>query len=114
MADTAELIKPPLAAAPREETLQVRVSALIWEAPRVLSLQLCALDRKPLPPFAPGAHIDLTLPDGTLRQYSLCGDPGDTSHYRLGIQVGQRRAVIAIRASQAAAGRHADRESAAQ
>jgi ferredoxin-NADP reductase len=85
MVDTAELIKPRLAAAPREETLQVRVRALIWEAPRVLSLQLRAVDGNPLPSFAPGAHIDLTLPDGTVRQYSLCGDPGDTSHYRLGV-----------------------------
>ena len=80
------LVKPQLAPPPREQTLQVRVRALIWEAPRVLSLQLCAVDGKPLPPFAPGAHVDLRLPDGTLRQYSLCGDPGDTSHYRLGVR----------------------------
>ncbi|MCW2912962.1 MAG: hypothetical protein JWN52_1030, partial [Actinomycetia bacterium] len=31
-----------------------------------------------LPPWAPGAHIDLILNDGTVRQYSLCGSPGDT------------------------------------
>jgi ferredoxin-NADP reductase len=86
MADVAELIKPLSAAAPREQTLQVRVRALIWEAPEVLSLQLCAPDGSRLPPFAPGAHIDLKLPDGTLRQYSLCGDPRDTSYYRLGIR----------------------------
>ena len=30
-----------------------------------------------LPPWAPGAHIDLILNDGTVRQYSLCGSPGD-------------------------------------
>jgi ferredoxin-NADP reductase len=39
-----------------------------------------------VPSFEPGAHVDLRLPDGTLRQYSLCGDPSDRSHYRLGIR----------------------------
>lgn len=87
MADVAELIRPTVAA-PRagEQTFEVRVRALVWEAPGVLSLELTAPDGGALPPFEPGAHIDLKLPDGTLRQYSLCGDPNDTSHYRLGIR----------------------------
>ncbi|GAA5154469.1 MULTISPECIES: PDR/VanB family oxidoreductase [Amycolatopsis] len=32
-----------------------------------------------LPPWAPGAHVDLLLGPGLVRQYSLCGDPGDRS-----------------------------------
>lgn len=88
MADVAELTEPVTIAAPRagEQTFQARVRALIWEAPGVLSLELTAADGSELPPFEPGAHIDLKLPDGTLRQYSLCGDPNDLSHYRLGIR----------------------------
>jgi ferredoxin-NADP reductase len=84
--DTAEL--SPTVAAPRagEQTMSVRLRALIWEAPGVLSLELASLDGRPLPAFEPGAHIDLKLPDGTLRQYSLCGDPNDLTHYRLGIR----------------------------
>lgn len=39
-----------------------------------------------MPPFEPGAHVDLHLPDGTIRQYSLWGDPQDRSRYRLGIR----------------------------
>jgi ferredoxin-NADP reductase len=85
MGDVAEQTKPSSPAA-REQTFEVRLRALIWEAPGVLSLQLAAPNGNALPPFAPGAHIDLKLPDGTLRQYSLCGDPDDTSHYRLGIR----------------------------
>jgi ferredoxin-NADP reductase len=27
--------------------------------------------------WQPGAHVDLLLPDGLVRQYSLCGDPDD-------------------------------------
>lgn len=88
MADLAEMTRPSSVAAPRagEQTIEVRVRALVWEAPGVLSLELTAPDGGALPPFEPGAHIDLKLPDGTLRQYSLCGDPNDTSHYRLGIR----------------------------
>jgi len=88
MGDVADMTKPPTVAAPRagEQTFEVRLRALIWEAPGVLSLELASLDGSPLPVFEPGAHIDLKLPDGTLRQYSLCGDPTDTSHYRLGIR----------------------------
>ncbi|KDN19205.1 PDR/VanB family oxidoreductase [Amycolatopsis rifamycinica] len=32
-----------------------------------------------LPPWAPGAHVDLLLRPDLVRQYSLCGDPGDLS-----------------------------------
>lgn len=33
----------------------------------------------PLPSWLPGAHLELVLGPGLLRQYSLCGDPGDRS-----------------------------------
>ena len=32
---------------------------------------------EPLPRFTPGSHIDLHLPSGRVRQYSLCNAPGD-------------------------------------
>ncbi|WP_370967162.1 2Fe-2S iron-sulfur cluster-binding protein [Amycolatopsis sp. cg9] len=32
-----------------------------------------------LPPWAPGAHVDLLLRPDIVRQYSLCGDPADRS-----------------------------------
>ncbi|MFH9293417.1 PDR/VanB family oxidoreductase [Streptomyces sp. NPDC017520] len=34
-----------------------------------------------LPRWEPGAHLDLVLPSGLVRQYSLCGDPEDTGAY---------------------------------
>jgi ferredoxin-NADP reductase len=34
-----------------------------------------------LPRWEPGAHLDLVLPSGLVRQYSLCGDPEDTGVY---------------------------------
>ncbi|WP_431927153.1 PDR/VanB family oxidoreductase [Amycolatopsis tucumanensis] len=32
---------------------------------------------EPLPEWDPGAHLDLVLGEGLVRQYSLCGDPAD-------------------------------------
>jgi ferredoxin-NADP reductase len=48
-------------------------------------LELRAPDGRPLPRWEPGAHVDLLLPGGLSRQYSLCGDPADHHGWRLGI-----------------------------
>ncbi|MEQ4300218.1 PDR/VanB family oxidoreductase [Plantactinospora sp. B6F1] len=39
-----------------------------------------------LPAWTPGAHVDLVLPSGLVRQYSLCGDPADRTSYRIAVQ----------------------------
>ncbi|MCK9894479.1 PDR/VanB family oxidoreductase [Frankia sp. AgB32] len=38
-----------------------------------------------LPCWSPGAHVDLTLPGGLTRQYSLCGEPGERRAWRIGV-----------------------------
>lgn len=43
-------------------------------------------DEGPLAPWEPGAHVDLELPNWLTRQYSLCGDPGDLSSYRVAVR----------------------------
>jgi ferredoxin-NADP reductase len=43
-------------------------------------------DRWELPPFNPGAHIDLYLPDGLVRTYSLCNDPVDGNRYVVAVK----------------------------
>jgi ferredoxin-NADP reductase len=52
----------------------------------VIELTLARPDGSRLPDWAPGAHIDLVLPDGTVRQYSLCGDRWDAARYRIAVQ----------------------------
>ncbi|MFJ4651649.1 PDR/VanB family oxidoreductase [Nocardia sp. NPDC088792] len=52
----------------------------------VISLLMCAQDGRALPPWRPGAHLDLELPSGRVRQYSLCGDPADTHAYRVAVR----------------------------
>ncbi|WP_327358757.1 PDR/VanB family oxidoreductase [Streptomyces sp. NBC_01304] len=61
------------------------VSETIQEADGILGLVLTDPTGADLAPWAPGAHVELTLPSGLVRHYSLCGDPADRSRYRLGI-----------------------------
>lgn len=44
-------------------------------------LELAATDGSALPGWEPGAHLELRLPSGLRRQYSLCGDPADRDTY---------------------------------
>ncbi|WP_338889345.1 PDR/VanB family oxidoreductase [Rhodococcus sovatensis] len=65
-------------------------SALTVTAKEVVSQGVVALtlthpDGRRLPDWAPGAHIDLILPTGVTRQYSLCGDRWDPRSYRIGV-----------------------------
>jgi ferredoxin-NADP reductase len=50
----------------------------------VVSLTLADPDGAQLPAWTPGAHIDLLL-DDTVRQYSLCGAPGDQHTWRIAV-----------------------------
>lgn len=52
----------------------------------VVSLQLVAADGTRLPKWRPGAHLDVHLPSGRKRQYSLCGDPADRTAYRIAVR----------------------------
>jgi ferredoxin-NADP reductase len=63
----------------------VRVTAKQHVSHGVVALTLEAPDGRRLPDWTPGAHIDLTLPTGLTRQYSLCGDRWDAHRYRIGV-----------------------------
>ncbi|GAA0202722.1 cytochrome P450/oxidoreductase [Cytobacillus oceanisediminis] len=51
----------------------------------VVALTLTSRDGAELPAWEPGAHVDLVLGDGVVRQYSLSGDPADRTSYRIGV-----------------------------
>ncbi|MFJ9433070.1 PDR/VanB family oxidoreductase [Streptomyces sp. NPDC101490] len=61
------------------------VRSVVREAEDVLGLLLADPTGAALAPWEPGAHLEVTLPSGAVRHYSLCGDPGDRSAYRLGV-----------------------------
>lgn len=66
-------------------TLQVRVAHKHPEAQDICSLELVTLDGAALPAFTAGAHIDVHLPNGLQRQYSLCNAPNETHRYVIGV-----------------------------
>lgn len=68
-----------------EQKLDFVVVARFPASDSVVVLDLASADGAPLPAWTPGSHIDLEVGDGLIRQYSLCGDPGDTSTYRIGV-----------------------------
>ena len=51
----------------------------------VVALTLARPDGETLPEWTPGAHIDLVLGDDLVRQYSLCGPPGETGAWRVAV-----------------------------
>lgn len=62
------------------------VDDTIDEAEDVRSLMLSRTDGAPLPTWQPGAHIDVTTPSGSVRQYSLAGRPGAGDRYRISVR----------------------------
>jgi ferredoxin-NADP reductase len=69
----------------REGLLPLVVTELVRETPSIVSLRLAAPDGSPLPPWQPGAHVDVQLITRHERQYSLCGDPTDVTGYRIAV-----------------------------
>jgi ferredoxin-NADP reductase len=68
-----------------EVDLRLRIARREEGAEGVVVLDLRDPAGADLPEWAPGAHIDLRLPGGLTRQYSLCGDPGDRSAWRIAV-----------------------------
>lgn len=65
--------------------LTVRVADKRTEALDICSLDLVAADGGSLPAFEAGAHVDVHLPNGLVRPYSLCNPPGETSRYQIAV-----------------------------
>jgi ferredoxin-NADP reductase len=66
-------------------SMQLMIRSMSVEAVGVLSLELVDPSGASLPAWEPGAHVDLQLGAGLVRQYSLCGSPADSMRYRLGV-----------------------------
>ncbi len=65
--------------------LSVRVAHKTVEATDICAFELVAQDGGALPPFAAGAHVDVHLPGGLIRQYSLCNAPYETHRYQIAV-----------------------------
>ncbi|MDX1891957.1 PDR/VanB family oxidoreductase [Mycolicibacterium sp. 050158] len=76
----------PLPGVERTFSLVVADRRVVAHDQDVIALTLTAPDGGALPRWHPGAHIDVHLPSGLVRQYSLCGDPGVTDSYRIAVR----------------------------
>jgi vanillate O-demethylase ferredoxin subunit len=65
--------------------LSVIVTKKTKEAEDIFGFELSRADGSPLPPFSAGAHIDVYIRDGLVRQYSLCNDPTEQHRYLIGV-----------------------------
>jgi vanillate O-demethylase ferredoxin subunit len=66
-------------------TLSVRVVRKAVEAEDICSLELASVDGTALPSFSAGSHVDVQVPGGYTRQYSLCNDPRESHRYLIGV-----------------------------
>lgn len=66
-------------------TLSVRVARKWQEAQDICALELVAEPGQTLPGFSAGSHIDVHLPGGLTRQYSLCNDPAEKQRYLIAV-----------------------------
>lgn len=66
--------------------MRATVRQITQLAEGIRAFRLVGADGGPLPDFTPGAHIDVTLPGGLIRQYSLINAAGE-SHYRIAVNL---------------------------
>lgn len=67
------------------ESIEVVVGAVTREAQGISSWEFRLAGGGALPPFTAGAHIDLHLPNGLVRSYSLCNSQDDRDRYVVAI-----------------------------
>mgnify|MGYP001177541289 FL=1 len=65
--------------------IKVLVKSIGCEAKDIKTFELVDASGSALPQFTAGAYVDVKLPGGLMRQYSLCNDPADTNRYLLAV-----------------------------
>ncbi|MFD3699742.1 PDR/VanB family oxidoreductase [Streptomyces sp. NPDC058646] len=77
-------LETPVSGHSPRRPLRALITSRTEPAEGVLRLTLRAAG---LPAWTPGAHVDVTLPSGLVRQYSLCGDPAEEGAYTIAIRL---------------------------
>lgn len=85
IADTASIGSASAKLSSAEAELDLVIDVVAFETPEIIVLELIKADGGLLPSWTPGAHIDLVLDSGVIRQYSLCGETDDCTRYRVAI-----------------------------
>jgi tetrachlorobenzoquinone reductase len=67
------------------ETIDAEVTSIVPLTPRVVSIEMRRPDGGELPGFAAGSHVDLFLPNGAVRSYSLINQHGESDRYVIAV-----------------------------
>jgi ferredoxin-NADP reductase len=70
----------------RDRKWVVRVAGKTKEAQGIVSFELVDPRGRALPRFSAGAHIDVHIREGLVRQYSLCNHPAERHRYLIAVQ----------------------------
>lgn len=76
--------KPPPA---RTAAMRVVTRSVLCHNEEVVALTFGTGAGTELAGWTPGSHVDVTLPSGSVRQYSLCGDPRETDSYTVAVRL---------------------------
>jgi vanillate monooxygenase ferredoxin subunit len=68
-----------------ESWIEARVASVAPAATDIVVLELVDRAGRDLPPFTPGAHIDVEIERGVIRQYSLCNSAAERHRYQIGV-----------------------------
>ena len=85
--ETAHLHRYANADIPADESpvIQAFVSKVEHLSDRIAKYEFSTLDGSELPAWSAGAHIDVLVAPGMMRQYSMSGDPADRSRYQVAV-----------------------------
>jgi len=87
-----ERLSPELAEMPeetkhgRKATIRVEVARKWQTADGIAGFELRPI-KGLLPTFQPGAHVDVHMPNGLIRQYSITNGPGESDSYVIGVKL---------------------------
>ncbi|CAM3589793.1 PDR/VanB family oxidoreductase [Smaragdicoccus niigatensis] len=82
----AHLLSHPNQVQYRGFDMALQIENIVAEAQDVVSITLVSPTGEDLPQWRAGSHLDVFLPSGKQRQYSLCGDPQDRRRYRIAVR----------------------------
>lgn len=69
------------------EALDVRVNRICDEATDIKTFELVSANGVALPGFTAGAHVNVNVDAGLVRQYSLCNDPSESGRYLIAVKL---------------------------
>jgi len=68
-----------------KNSLRLQMRQVTHQAQGISSFEMVDRSGNDLPAYTAGSHIDFYFHDGTIRQYSLCGDPSDRKRYLIAV-----------------------------